>query len=40
MAKQNKVKMTRGKWAVYSKKEVHKTARAQGKKACKEGAYV
>jgi hypothetical protein len=35
MTKTNKVKMTRGKWAVYSKKEVHKVARAEGKKACK-----
>lgn len=31
-----KTKMTRGAWALYSKKEVHKVARAQGKKACKE----
>ena len=38
MTKTNKVKMTRGKWAVYSKKEVHKTARAQAKATCKEVA--
>ena len=33
-----KTKMTRGKWALFSKKEVHKVSRAQGKKACKENA--
>lgn len=33
-----KTKMTRGKWALYSKKEVHKVARARAKKACKENA--
>ena len=32
-----KTKMTRGKYAYFTKKEVHKTARARAKKACKEG---
>ena len=33
-----KTKMTRGKYATFSKKEIHKTARAESKKACKEVA--
>jgi hypothetical protein len=35
MTKTNKTKVTRGKWAFVTKKEIHKVARAEGKKACK-----
>lgn len=36
MTKTNTIKNTRGKYAFVTKKENHKTARAEGKKACKE----
>lgn len=37
-SKTNKTKMTRGKYAYFTKKELHKVARARAKKACKEVA--
>lgn len=35
MTKTNKTKTTRGKYAYVTKKELHKTSREQGKKACR-----